>query len=195
MNRKASIKRKTNETDISLQLNLDGTGKRSINTGVGFFDHMLDLMAAHGLFDLTIKAKGDLHIDAHHTVEDIGICLGQAFREALGDSKGIRRYASGFLPMDEALCQCAIDVSNRPVLVFNAPFPKAALGSFDLELVQEFFQAFTTHARITLHVDVLRGTNTHHMAEACFKALGVYLKEAVEIDPRKKTVPSTKGVL
>lgn len=193
--RKAQIKRHTNETQVQLTLNIDGSGKTAIQTGVSFFDHMLNLMAVHGLFDLDIQAKGDLDVDFHHTVEDVGICLGQALREALGDARGIQRYASGLLPMDESLCQMAIDISNRPHLTFIADFPKAKVGAFDVELAQEFFVALVNNARITLHVNVLQGTNLHHMMEACFKALGVYLSQALAVNPRKTGVPSTKGVM
>lgn len=193
--RKAQIKRHTNETQVQLTLNIDGSGKTTIQTGVAFFDHMLNLMAVHGLFDLDIQAKGDLDVDFHHTVEDVGICLGQALREALGDARGIQRYASGLLPMDESLCQMAIDISNRPHLTFIADFPKAKVGAFDVELAQEFFVALVNNARITLHVNVLQGTNLHHMMEACFKALGVYLSQALAVNPRKTGVPSTKGVM
>ncbi len=193
--RKASINRKTNETDIELTFSIDGTGKSTIATGVAFFDHMLNLMTTHGLFDLHLKAKGDLDVDFHHTVEDVGICLGQAFREALGDAKGIQRFASGLMPMDETLCQVAIDISNRPYLSFVADFPKAKVGAFDVELAEEFFRAFVNNARINLHIELKSGTNLHHMIEACFKGLGVFLDQASVINPRKKGIPSTKGAL
>ncbi len=192
----STIERDTKETQISLTFSIDGTGQSSIRTGVAFFDHMLDLFTVHGFFDLSLTVKGDLEVDAHHTVEDTGICLGQAFKQCLGDAKGIHRYASVILPMDEALCQMALDISNRPVCVFNYDFPKAKLGDFDLELVQEFFQAFCTHAGISLHVSILAGSNLHHISEACFKALGVCLDQETLVDPRKKDrVPSTKGLL
>ena len=193
--RQAQIKRHTNETQIQLKLTIEGSGKTSLQTGIPFFDHMLNLMAVHGLFDLDVAAKGDIEVDFHHTVEDVGICLGQAFREALGDAKGIQRYASGLLPMDESLCQMAIDISNRPHLTFIADFPKSKVGSFDVELAQEFFVAFVNNARITLHVQILQGTNLHHMIEACFKAFGVYFSQALAVNPRKIGVPSTKGVM
>ncbi len=194
--RQATLTRNTSETQIKLSLVIDGTGKSTINTGIGFFDHMLTLFSKHGLFDLNISMKGDLHIDAHHSVEDVGICLGQAFSEALGDFKGIQRYSSGLFPMDEALCQIAIDISNRPFLGFKAEFPKAKIGDFDSELVEEFFRAFTFNAKLNLHITLLAGDNLHHCAEACFKALGVALDHASRIDPRKADqVPSTKGVL
>ncbi len=196
MDRTRSISRKTSETDIQLTLNVDGTGQSQIQTGAPFFDHMLTLFARHGLFDLEVSVLGDLDVDYHHSVEDVGICLGQAFREAIGDAKGITRYASGAIPMDETLCQVAIDVSNRAFLSFNAEFPKAKIGEFDAELVSEFFQAFVSHSRVTLHLDLIRGENLHHMSEACFKALGVVLSRALSIDPRKsEQIPSTKGVL
>lgn len=193
--RQKTIKRHTNETRISLTFTIDGSGSGTISTGIAFFDHMLDLFRHHGLFDLELSVDGDLEIDGHHTVEDVGICLGRALREALGDAKGIMRYASGIIPMDEALCQVAIDISNRPTLVFNCDMPKSTLGSFDVELAEEFFKAFVTNAGITLHIDMLRGSNLHHMIEAMFKALGQILDRATQIDPRKSNIPSTKGVL
>lgn len=193
--RTASIKRKTNETDVSLKLNLDGQGKGSLKTGVAFFDHMLDLFRHHGLFDLDLQVKGDLEVDFHHTVEDVGICLGQAVREALGDAKGISRYSSGLIPMDETLCQMALDISNRPHLTFDCAFPKTKVGQFDVELTEEFFRAFVSHARVTLHIKLLAGSNLHHMIEGCFKAFGVMLDKATRLDPRKASVPSTKGTL
>lgn len=196
MARLGQINRKTNETDIQLSLNLDGKGVSTLQTGIGFFDHMLTLFSKHGRFDLTLAVKGDLEVDFHHTVEDVGICLGQVFREALGDARGITRYASLRLPMDEALCDIAIDVSNRPVLIFNADLPKTKIGEFDTELMKEFFQAFVSHSRVTLHVDLVRGDNLHHCCEACFKALGVVLRDAVAIDPKRADeIPSTKGLL
>jgi len=194
--RNATITRKTAETDISIALTLDGTGAYDNRTGVGFFDHMLDQLARHALFDLTIKATGDLHIDDHHTVEDVGIALGQALAQALGDKRGIRRYGECHLPMDDAQLRAALDLSGRPYLVWNVAFPTAQIGTFDTELVREFFQAFSTHGGITLHVDRLHGINSHHIAEAAFKAVARALRDAVEIDPRRDdAVPSTKGTL
>ena len=194
--RKASVARKTAETDISVEINLDGTGIYDNQTGVGFFDHMLDQLARHALIDMTIRATGDLHIDDHHTVEDTGIALGQALSEALGDKRGIRRYGACLLPMDDALVRSALDLSGRPFLVWNVDMPTAKIGSFDTELVREFFQAFSTHGLITLHVDALHGLNSHHIAEAAFKAVARSLRDAVETDPRKAdAVPSTKGTL
>ncbi|MFO1117553.1 MAG: imidazoleglycerol-phosphate dehydratase HisB [Beijerinckiaceae bacterium] len=194
--RRATIQRKTKETDIAVSICLDGTGKSSIGTGVGFFDHMLEQIARHGLFDLDISAKGDLHIDDHHTVEDVGIVLGQAFRTALGDRAGIRRYADAYVPMDEALTRATVDLSGRPFLVFEAVFPTPKIGSFDTELVREFFQAFAGNSGATIHVDNLRGSNSHHIAESCFKALARALRQASEPDPRQAgVIPSTKGVL
>jgi imidazoleglycerol-phosphate dehydratase len=193
--RASSLTRTTNETDISLSFSIDGMGKADLQTDVPFFNHMLDLFTKHGQFDLEVKARGDVDIDDHHTVEDIGICLGQAFREALGDKKGIKRYANVFIPMDEALAQVAVDISNRPHLEFRAEFPAAQVGSFTTELVHEFLWKFALEARITLHVILHYGRNTHHMVEAIFKALGRVLDEATQIDPRVKGVPSTKGVL
>lgn len=193
--RQSNITRNTNETQITLSLNIDGTGQASISTGVGFLDHMLHLWTVHGLFDLTVSATGDHHIDFHHTVEDVGICLGLAFREAIGSAKGIRRYSSRILPMDEALAQVAIDISNRIYFAFSPAMPKAKIGEFDAELVEEFWNAFVTNARITAHVHVTAGTNLHHIAEAVFKAMAVALDDATQIDPRKSEIPSTKGVL
>lgn len=194
--RKGSITRKTNETDIRLDLNLDGAGTSVIETGIPFFDHMLTLFAKHGMLDLDLHLKGDIDVDYHHSVEDVGICLGLAFREALGDARGIQRYASGLIPMDETLCQMAIDISNRPALVFSYQFPKTKIGTFDAELVEEFFHAFVNNARVSLHVNIIHGSNLHHIAEACFKALGIILDQATSIDPRKSDlVPSTKGML
>ncbi|MFD0871692.1 MULTISPECIES: imidazoleglycerol-phosphate dehydratase HisB [Paenibacillus] len=193
--RQASIERKTGETDIELSFNVDGTGVSEIESDVPFMNHMLDLFTKHGHFDLKVQARGDVEVDDHHTVEDIGICLGRALREALGDKVGIKRYANVFLPMDEALAQVAIDVSNRPHLVYKAEYPSATVGSFTTELVHEFLWKFALEARITLHVIVHYGHNTHHMIEAVFKALGRALDEATSIDPRVKGVPSTKGVL
>lgn len=191
----AEIERKTGETDIRLKINLDGEGKSEIETDVPFLNHMLDGFTKHGQFDLTVQAEGDIDIDDHHTVEDIGICLGNAIREALGNKEGIRRYASAFVPMDEALAQVIIDVSNRPHLEYRAEYPSNVVGSFSTELVHEFLWKLALEARITLHVIVHYGQNTHHMIEAVFKALGRALDEAVSFDPRVKGVPSTKGVL
>ncbi|WP_212523928.1 imidazoleglycerol-phosphate dehydratase HisB [Actibacterium sp. MT2.3-13A] len=194
--RQAQITRTTAETDITVSVNLDGTGVYDNQTGVGFFDHMLDQLARHSLIDMTIRAKGDYHIDDHHTVEDTGIALGQALAQALGDKKGIRRYGACLLPMDDALVRAALDLSARPYLVWNVELPTAKIGTFDTELVREFFQAFSTHGGITLHVDALHGINSHHIAEAAFKAVARALREAVETDPRKAdAIPSTKGAL
>ncbi|MBD2864669.1 imidazoleglycerol-phosphate dehydratase HisB [Paenibacillus oceani] len=193
--RTAAIERKTNETNIKLAFNVDGTGVSEIQSDVHFMNHMLDLFTKHGLFDLRIEADGDIEIDDHHTTEDMGICLGQAFREALGDKRGIKRYANVFVPMDEALAQVAVDISNRPHLEYRAEFPSAQVGSFTTELVHEFLWKFALEARVTLHVIVHYGSNTHHMVEAIFKALGRALDEATTIDPRVQGVPSTKGVL
>lgn len=194
--RSATITRKTAETDITVELNLDGTGVYDIQTGVGFFDHMLDQLARHALIDITVRATGDLHIDDHHTVEDTGIALGQALAHALGDKRGIRRYGACLLPMDDALVRAALDLSARPYLVWNVDMPTAKIGSFDSELVREFFQAFSTHGGITLHVDALHGVNSHHIAEAAFKSVARALRDAVELDPRKAdAIPSTKGAL
>jgi imidazoleglycerol-phosphate dehydratase len=194
--RKASVRRTTKETDVEVAVDLDGTGMADIQTGVGFFDHMLDLLARHSRIDLSVKAKGDLHIDHHHTTEDVGIALGQAVKRALGDMKGIARYADVHLPMDEALTRVALDISGRPFLVFKAEFSRDKVGSFDTELVQEWFQAFAMNAGITLHVETLYGSNDHHIAESCFKGLARALRTAVSIDPRAAgEVPSTKGRL
>ncbi len=194
--RTARIERKTKETQISVEANLDGTGKSDISTGVGFLDHMLDQVARHGLIDLKISAKGDLHIDQHHTVEDTGIALGQAVRKALGDLKGITRYAEAFLPMDETLTRVAIDISGRPFLVFRTAFHAAKIGEFDTQLAREFFQAFAMNAGVTLHVETLYGDNDHHICESCFKGLARALRAAVAIDPRRAgEIPSTKGTL
>jgi len=194
--RKAAVTRKTKETDVAVAVDLDGTGAGTIATGIGFLDHMLDLLARHARIDLTVNAKGDLHIDHHHTTEDVGIALGQAVKQALGDMKGIARYADVHVPMDEALTRVAIDISGRPFLVFKATFVRDKVGTFDTELVQEWFQAFAMNAGITLHVEVLYGTNDHHIAESCFKGLARALRAAVAIDPRAANeVPSTKGTL
>ncbi len=196
MMRSAEITRKTNETAIAAALNLDGTGTASIQTGVGFFDHMLDQLARHSLIDITLSATGDLHIDDHHTVEDCGIALGQALARALGDKRGIRRYGQCNLAMDDAQVACALDLSARPYLVWNLTFPTARIGTFDTELVREFFQALATHGGITLHIDLIHGINSHHIAEAAFKSLARALRQAVEPDPRSGTaIPSTKGAL
>jgi imidazoleglycerol-phosphate dehydratase len=193
--RKAEVKRNTKETHIAVKLNLDGKGKASIATGIGFLDHMLDQVARHGVFDLEIVAKGDLHIDAHHTVEDIGITLGQAFAKAVGDKKGVRRYGHAYVPLDEALSRAVVDLSGRPGMEFHIDFTRARIGEFDVDLVHEFFQGFINHAQVTLHVENLRGTNAHHQAETAFKAFARALRMAVEADPRVKDVPSTKGKL
>lgn len=194
--RSSTITRKTAETDISVTINLDGTGQYEMATGVGFFDHMLDQLARHSLIDMTIRATGDLHIDDHHTVEDVGIALGQALTQAIGDKKGIRRYGSCLLPMDDALVRTALDLSGRPFLIWNMDLPTAKIGTFDTELVREFFQALSTHGGITLHVDQLHGLNSHHIAEAAFKSVARALRDAVETDPRKAdAIPSTKGAL
>jgi len=194
--RSATVERKTRETEIAVTIGLDGSGRAEIDTGIGFLDHMLEQIARHGLFDLSIKAKGDLHIDQHHTTEDVGIALGQALRKALGDLAGITRYADVHLPMDEALTRCAIDVSGRPFLVWKVAFTRDKIGTFDTELFREFFQAFAQNAAITLHVETLYATNNHHIAETCFKALARALRAAVAIDPRQEgRVPSTKGSL
>jgi imidazoleglycerol-phosphate dehydratase len=193
--RSASIARKTNETNIQLALQVDGSGQSELNSDVPFLNHMLDLFTKHGQFDLKLDAIGDVEIDDHHTVEDIGICLGQALLQALAEKKGIKRYASVTVPMDEALAQVVIDISNRPHLEYRAQYPSSSVGSFQVELVHEFLWKFALEARITLHVIVHYGQNTHHMIEAIFKALGRALDEATSIDPRVKGVPSTKGVL
>ncbi len=194
--RSAKITRKTAETDISVEIALDGSGGYDNRTGVGFFDHMLDQLARHSLIDMMVRCAGDLHIDDHHTVEDVGIALGQALAQALGDKRGIRRYGACLLPMDDALVRAALDLSGRPFLVWNVALPTARIGTFDTELVREFFQAFSTHGGITLHVEALHGINSHHIAEAVFKSVARALREAVERDPRKAdAIPSTKGSL
>ena len=194
--RKASVKRKTKETDIEVEIDLDGQGRSQVSTGIGFLDHMLDLLARHSRIDIAVKAKGDLHIDFHHTAEDTGIALGQAVRQALGDMKGITRYADVHVPMDEALTRVAIDISGRPFLVFKAEFSRDKVGTFDTELVREWFQAFAMNAGITLHAETLYGGNDHHIAESCFKGLARALRAAIAIDPRMNDeVPSTKGSL
>ena len=194
--RAASVSRRTAETDVSVRLTLDGTGRSAISTGVGFLDHMLDLLARHALFDLEVEVTGDLHVDQHHTVEDAGIALGQAFGQALGEKRGIARYASVDLPMDETLSRVALDVSGRPFLVFRTRFPTERIGAFDTELVREWFQAFAMNAGITLHVETLYGDNSHHIAESLYKGLARALRTAVAVDPREgDRVPSTKGSL
>ena len=196
MTRFAKISRKTNETNISVEINLDGTGKFDVNTGIGFFDHMLEQLSRHSLIDMKVRAKGDLHIDAHHTSEDVGIAIGQAMNKALGDRKGIRRYASIDLAMDETLTKAALDVSGRPYLVWDVDFPRDKVGDYDTELFREFFHAFAHNSGITLHVINQYGENNHHIAETCFKAVARALRMAIEIDPRQKgVVPSTKGTL
>jgi imidazoleglycerol-phosphate dehydratase len=194
--RNTQVTRNTLETQISVSLNLDGNGKAVFDTGVPFLDHMLDQIARHGLMDINIVAKGDLHIDAHHTVEDIGITLGQAFNQAIGDKKGLRRYGHAYVPLDEALSRVVLDISGRPGLVFNVDFTRASIGEFDVDLIHEFFQGFVNHALVTLHIDCLAGNNAHHQAETVFKAFGRALRMAVEVDPRMGgMMPSTKGSL
>lgn len=194
--RQAAITRKTNETSVSVSLNIDGTGQYDIDTGVGFLDHMLEQLSKHSLIDLTVKAKGDLHIDQHHVTEDVAIVIGQALREAMGDLMGIKRYASKTLPMDEALSRVSLDVSGRPYLIWNVSFSQPKVGDFDTELFREWFQAFAMNSGITLHVENLYGDNNHHIIEICFKALARALREALEIDPRQKdSLPTTKGAL
>jgi imidazoleglycerol-phosphate dehydratase len=194
--RTADVNRETRETQIRVQINLDGAGQSNLHTGIGFFDHMLDQIARHGLIDLDIQAKGDLHIDAHHTVEDVGITLGQAVAQAVGDKKGIRRYGHAYVPLDEALSRVVIDFSGRPGLEMHVPFKSGVIGQFDTQLTYEFFQGFANHAFVTLHIDNLRGENAHHQAETVFKAFGRALRSALEIDPRSVgQIPSTKGSL
>jgi imidazoleglycerol-phosphate dehydratase len=194
--RQAQVNRNTLETQIEVRIDLDGTGKSALATGVGFFDHMLDQVARHGMFDLEIKAKGDLHIDAHHTVEDVGITMGQALAKAIGDKKGIRRYGHAFVPLDEALSRVVIDLSGRPGLEYSVDYARGLVGDFDIDLVFEFFQGFVNHAQVTLHIDNLKGRNAHHQAETIFKAFGRALRMAVELDPRAGgLLPSTKGSL
>jgi imidazoleglycerol-phosphate dehydratase len=194
--RKAAIERRTTETSVAVTVNLDGAGAYEVATGIGFLDHMLEQLARHSLIDIKVEAKGDLHIDAHHTTEDVGIALGQAVAQALGDRKGVRRYASLDLPMDEALTRVAIDVSGRPYLVWRTKFPSGKIGDFDTELVREWFQAFAMNSGVTIHVETLYGDNNHHIAEACFKGLARALRAAIDIDPNQKDrVPSTKGTL
>lgn len=194
--RSAKVTRNTLETKIAVEIDLDGSGKVRLDTGLPFLEHMLDQIARHGLLDLTIEAKGDLHIDAHHTVEDIGITLGQAFNQAIGDKKGLRRYGHAYVPLDEALSRVVLDISGRPGLVFNAEFTRANVGEFEVDLIREFFQGFVNHALVTLHIDNLAGDNAHHQAETIFKAFGRALRVALELDPRMAGVmPSTKGTL
>lgn len=194
--RSATVRRDTKETQITVTLNLDGTGRSNLNTGLPFLDHMLDQVARHGMFDLDIEAQGDLHIDAHHTVEDVGITLGQAFTKALSDKRGIRRYGQAYVPLDEALSRVVLDCSGRPGLEFQVEFPRARVGDFDVDLFYEFFQGFINHALVTLHIDNLRGRNSHHIIETVFKAFGRALRMAVECDPRMEGIlPSTKGSL
>ena len=194
--RQAEVVRNTAETQITARVNLDGTGQANLATGIGFFDHMLDQIARHGLIDLDIVAKGDLHIDGHHTVEDVGITLGQAVAKAVGDKKGIRRYGHSYVPLDEALSRVVIDFSGRPGLIMNVPFKSGMIGTFDSQLAHEFFQGFANHAFVTLHIDNLRGENAHHQAETVFKAFARALRAALEFDPRAAgTIPSTKGSL
>ncbi len=193
--RSAEVHRNTLETQVRVKLDLDGGGTAKLATGIGFLDHMLDQIARHGMVDLEIEAKGDLHIDAHHTVEDVGITLGQALAKAIGDKKGVRRYGHAYVPLDEALSRVVVDLSGRPGLVFEVPFVRAAIGEFDVDLVREFFQGLVNHAAMTVHVDALRGDNAHHQAETVFKAFGRALRMAVEADPRATGVPSTKGTL
>ncbi len=195
MARQAQVTRDTQETQITVKINLDGSGRAKLASGVPFLDHMLDQIARHGLVDLEVKAKGDLHIDAHHTVEDIGITLGQALAKAVGDKKGVRRYGHAYVPLDEALSRVVIDLSGRPGLEMTGKFTRARVGEFDVDLVREFFQGFVNHAQVTLHLDNLKGANTHHQVETLFKAFGRALRMAVELDPRVKGVPSTKGKL
>jgi len=195
MTRVANIDRKTNETQIQLSLDLDGTGKAALNSSIPFLDHMLDQIARHGLIDLAVTAKGDREIDDHHTVEDIGICLGEALREAIGDKKGIVRYGHAYVPLDEALSRVVLDFSGRPGLEYHIDFPKETVGGFDIDLFKEFFQAVSNHGRLTLHIDNLRGANNHHIIETVFKAFGRALRMAIEADPRQGGIPSTKGAL
>lgn len=194
--RQAQINRNTLETQIDVKVNLDGTGNVALDTGVPFLDHMLDQVARHGMIDMEIAARGDLHIDAHHTVEDIGITLGQAFKQAIGDKKGLRRYGHAYVPLDEALTRVVVDLSGRPGMAFNVKFVRARIGEFDVDLIKEFFQGFINHALMTVHIDNLAGCNAHHQAETIFKAFGRALRMAIETDPRAlDTIPSTKGSL
>ena len=194
--RTAKVNRSTLETNVTVALNIDGTGQTKINTGVPFLDHMLDQIARHGLIDIEVEARGDLHIDAHHTVEDVGITLGQALAQCVGDKKGVRRMGHAYAPLDEALSRVVVDLSGRPGLIFEVPFTRARVGDFDLDLIREFFQGFVNHALATLHIDCLRGSNAHHQAETLFKAFGRALRMAIEVDPRAANImPSTKGTL
>jgi imidazoleglycerol-phosphate dehydratase len=194
--RNATVSRTTNETDITISVNLDGTGQSRLQAGIPFLEHMLDQVARHGLIDLDIKAKGDTHIDDHHTVEDIGIALGQAIAQAVGDKKGVRRYGHAYVPLDEALSRVVIDFSGRPGLEYHASYPRARIGEFDVDLLHEFFQGFVNHAQATLHIDCIRGANSHHVAETIFKAFGRAMRMALEMDPRMEGhIPSTKGSL
>ena len=196
MNRTAEVTRNTAETKITVNLDLDGSGKASLHTGIGFFDHMLDQIARHAMIDLAVEASGDLHIDGHHTVEDVGIAFGQAVRQAVGEKKGIRRYGHAYVPLDEALSRVVIDFSGRPGLVMNVPFKSGMIGTFDSQLTHEFFQGFANHAFVTLHIDNLKGENAHHQAESVFKALARARRSVLELDPRAPgTIPSTKGAL
>lgn len=193
--RKAEVRRKTKETEVSLRLDLEGSGKHSIHTGIPFFDHMLSLLAYHSGINLSLKARGDIGVDAHHTVEDVGICLGDGIRKALGEARGIQRYGMALIPMDEALASVALDLSMRPWLVFHMKLKRSRVGTFDLELVEEFFKAFCNHGRMTLHINLLYGRNSHHMVEAVFKGFGRALRQAISLDERSTRVPSTKGML
>jgi imidazoleglycerol-phosphate dehydratase len=193
--RKAEVKRKTKETEVFLKLDLDGSGRHAIGTGIPFFDHMLSLLAYHSSIDLSLKARGDIGVDSHHTVEDVGICLGEGIKKALGAAKGIQRYGMAMIPMDETLGSVALDLSMRPCLVFHMKLRRGKIGTFDLELVEEFFRALCNHGRITLHINVLYGKNSHHMVEAVFKGFGRALREAVSLDGRTSSIPSTKGIL
>ena len=193
--RKAEVKRKTKETEIFLKIDLDGSGKHSIQTGIPFFDHMLSLLVYHSRMDLSLRAKGDIGVDAHHTVEDVGICLGDGIRKALGEAKGIQRYGMALIPMDETLASVALDLSMRPCLVYHMKLKRSKIGTFDLELVEEFFKALSNHARMTLHINLLYGRNSHHMVESVFKGLGRALRDAVAFDERSAGIPSTKGIL
>lgn len=193
--RKAEVKRKTKETEVALKLDLDGSGKHSIHTGIPFFDHMLSLLAYHSSIDFSVRAKGDIGVDSHHTVEDVGICLGEGIKKALREAKGIQRYGMAMIPMDETLGSVALDLSMRPNLVFHMKLRRSKIGTFDLELVEEFFRALCNHGRITLHINLLYGKNSHHMVEAVFKGFGRALRQAVSLDERKSSIPSTKGIL
>jgi imidazoleglycerol-phosphate dehydratase len=193
--RKAEVKRKTKETEVSLRIDLEGSGKHSVHTGIPFFDHMLSLLAYHSCMDLALKARGDIAVDAHHTVEDVGICLGDGIRKALGEVRGIQRYGAALIPMDETLGSVALDLSMRPSLVFHMKLKRSRIGTFDLELVEEFFKALCNHGRMTLHINLLYGRNSHHMVEAVFKGFGRALRQAISVDERSASVPSTKGIL